>query len=54
MSTFHLVDHPLIQHKLTFLRNEKTTSKKKWFLFLELIARIELATYRLRICCSTN
>ncbi|MBQ7332798.1 MAG: uracil phosphoribosyltransferase [Clostridia bacterium] len=27
MSTFHLVDHPLIQHKLTIMRNKKTPSK---------------------------
>ena len=28
MSTLHIVDHPLIQHKLTYLRDEKTTSKE--------------------------
>ena len=27
MSTFHLVDHPLIQHKLTIMRNKNTPSK---------------------------
>ena len=27
MSTFHLVDHPLIQHKLTIMRNKKPPSK---------------------------
>ncbi len=27
MSTFHLVDHPLIQHKLTIMRNKETSSK---------------------------
>jgi len=27
MSTFHLVDHPLVQHKLTIMRNKKTPSK---------------------------
>ena len=27
MSTFHLVDHPLIQHKLTIMRDENTSSK---------------------------
>ncbi len=27
MSTFHLIDHPLIQHKLTIMRNKKTPSK---------------------------
>ncbi len=27
MSTFHLVDHPLIQHKLTIMRNKDTASK---------------------------
>ncbi len=27
MSTFHLVDHPLIQHKLTIMRNKNTASK---------------------------
>ena len=27
MSTFHLIDHPLIQHKLTIMRNKNTTSK---------------------------
>ena len=26
MSTVHVIDHPLVQHKLTFLRNEKTGS----------------------------
>ena len=27
MSTFHLVDHPLIQHKLTIMRDKYTSSK---------------------------
>ena len=27
MSTFHLVDHPLIQHKLTIMRDKNTPSK---------------------------
>ena len=27
MSTFHLVDHPLIQHKLTIMRDKNTSSK---------------------------
>ena len=27
MSTFHLIDHPLIQHKLTLMRMEETSSK---------------------------
>jgi len=27
MSTFHLVDHPLIQHKLTIMRDKDTSSK---------------------------
>ncbi len=27
MSTFHLLDHPLIQHKLTIMRNKKTPSQ---------------------------
>ena len=27
MSTFHLVDHPLIQHKLTIMRDKNTASK---------------------------
>ncbi len=27
MSVFHLVDHPLIQHKLTIMRNKDTSSK---------------------------
>ncbi len=27
MSTFHLIDHPLIQHKLTIMRNKNTPSK---------------------------
>ena len=27
MSTFHLVDHPLVQHKLTIMRNKDTSSK---------------------------
>ncbi len=27
MSTFHLVDHPLIQHKLTIMRDKDTASK---------------------------
>ncbi len=27
MSTFHLVDHPLIQHKLTIMRSKDTASK---------------------------
>lgn len=28
MSTFHLVDHPLIQHKLTIMRSKDTPSKE--------------------------
>ena len=27
MSTFHIVDHPLIQHKLTIMRDKNTSSK---------------------------
>ena len=27
MSSFHLVDHPLIQHKLTIMRDKNTPSK---------------------------
>ena len=27
MSTFHLIDHPLIQHKLTIMRDKNTSSK---------------------------
>ncbi len=27
MGTFHLVDHPLIRHKLTIMRNKETSSK---------------------------
>ncbi len=27
MSVFHLVDHPLVQHKLTIMRNKDTSSK---------------------------
>lgn len=27
MSTFHLIDHPLIQHKLTIMRKKNTSSK---------------------------
>ena len=27
MSTLHIVDHPLIQHKLTIMRNKRTSSK---------------------------
>ena len=27
MSTFHLVDHPLVQHKLTIMRDKNTSSK---------------------------
>lgn len=28
MSTFHLIDHPLIQHKLTIMRQKHTSSKE--------------------------
>ena len=27
MGQFHLIDHPLITHKLTIMRNKKTGSK---------------------------
>ena len=38
MSTFHLVDHPLIQHKLTIMRNKNTSSKD----FRELLDEISM------------
>ena len=38
MSTFHLVDHPLIQHKLTIMRNKHTSSKD----FRELLDEISM------------
>ena len=38
MSTFHLVDHPLIQHKLTIMRDKNTTSKA----FRELLDEISM------------
>ena len=38
MSTFHLVDHPLIQHKLTIMRDKYTTSKA----FRELLDEISM------------
>ena len=28
MSTVHVIDHPLVQHKLTFLRDKNTGSKE--------------------------
>ena len=38
MSTFHLVDHPLIQHKLTIMRRKNTPSKD----FRELLDEISM------------
>ena len=38
MSEFHLIDHPLIQHKLSIMRNKKTGSKD----FRELLTEIAL------------
>ncbi len=38
MSTFHLVDHPLIQHKLTIMRRRNTPSKD----FRELLDEISM------------
>ena len=38
MSTFHLIDHPLIQHKLTIMRDKNTSTKD----FRELLNEISL------------
>lgn len=38
MSTFHLIDHPLVQHKLTIMRNKNTPSKD----FRELLDEISM------------
>ncbi len=38
MSTFHLVDHPLIQHKLTIMRDKHTATKA----FRELLGEISM------------
>ena len=38
MSSFHLIDHPLIQHKLTIMRNKNTSSKD----FRELLDEISM------------
>ena len=38
MSTFHLIDHPLIQHKLTIMRDKNTSTKA----FRELLNEISL------------
>ncbi len=38
MSTFHLVDHPLIQHKLTIMRDKHTSTKA----FRELLGEISM------------
>lgn len=38
MSTFHLLDHPLIQHKLTIMRDKSTSSKD----FRELLFEISM------------
>ena len=38
MSTFHLIDHPLIQHKLTIMRKKNTPSKD----FRELLDEISM------------
>ena len=38
MSEFHLIDHPLIQHKLSIMRNKKTGSKD----FRELLNEIAM------------
>ena len=36
MSTVHIIDHPLIQHKLTFIRDRNTNSKE----FRELVDEV--------------
>ena len=38
MGQFHLIDHPLITHKLTIMRNKKTGSKD----FRELLNEISM------------
>ena len=38
MSTLHVIDHPMIQHKLTFMRKKETVSKD----FRELLKEISL------------
>ena len=38
MAELHIIDHPLIQHKLTILRNRKTGSKD----FRELLREISM------------
>ena len=38
MSTLHILDHPLIQHKLSIMRNRKTGSKD----FRELLEEIAM------------
>ena len=38
MGTFHLIDHPLIQHKLTIMRDKRTSSKA----FRELLDEISM------------
>ena len=38
MSTLHIVDHPLIQHKLSIMRNKKTGAKD----FRELLSEIAM------------
>lgn len=38
MSSLHILDHPLIQHKLTYIRNEKTGTKQ----FRELVNEVSM------------
>ena len=41
MSTLHIVDHPLVTHKLSIMRNKKTGSKD----FRELLDEIAMLAY---------
>ena len=44
MSTLHIIDHPLIQHKLTIMR-KKDTSTKDFRELLEEIYEIKLGEF---------
>ena len=38
MASLHIIDHPLVQHKLTIMRDKRTSTKK----FRELLKEISL------------
>ena len=55
MSTVHVIDHPLVQHKLTFLRDKNTGSKEFRALVEELAMLLTgIFIYTSAICISSH